>query len=201
MSFFRRGSAVLCAGVLAACTSLVTPPVAFSIYDLGPPDTLAPAQRVAPAQIEVRAPSWLASSAMQYRLDYQVPAGRQSYAESRWAGQPAEMLQRLLAGQLGGTRANSNGCRLRIELDEFAHVFDSPESSRAHILARAAILPPREEAPLVRELFSIRVDAPSPNAVGGVEAHREAARTLVRDLGQWLEEANLEPAVVGECRP
>ncbi|HRP74058.1 MAG TPA: ABC-type transport auxiliary lipoprotein family protein [Rhodocyclaceae bacterium] len=200
MRFGYRSLLAFLACTLSACSSLVTAPTAFSIFDLGEPGAIADNDRVSPAHVEVRGPSWLASSAMQYRLDYQVPARREAFTESRWAGQPAEMLQRLLAAPLIGDRKNSGGCRLRIELDEFVQVFDSAQSSHARVLARVALLPPRGEAALAREYFSVRVSAPGADAAAGVQAHREAARELVGSLAEWLGVTRQGPDTTRECR-
>lgn len=200
MSFGFRTCAAVLAFTLGGCSSLVTPPTAFSIFDLGEPAMIPASDRISPAHLEVRGPSWLASSAMQYRLDYQTPAQREAFTESRWAGQPAEMLQRVLAAPLIGDRTNPGACRLKIDLDEFVQVFDSAESSHARILARVALLPPRGETALAREHLSVRVSAPGADAVAGVQAHRDAARELVRELAEWLQVTRQGPDITRECR-
>lgn len=200
MRFGYRSFLALLTCALTACSTLVTPPSAFSIFDLGEPGAIPQSERISPGHVEVRGPSWLASSAMQYRLDYQVPARREAFTESRWAGHPTEMLQRLVAAVLISDSKSSGTCRLRIDLDEFVQAFDSSQSSQARILARVALLPPRGEAALAREQFSIRVNAPGADAAAGVQAHREAAHELVRALAEWLHVMRQGPAAARECR-
>ncbi len=201
MTIVRYGPILVLSWLLAACSTLVTPPAAFSIYDLGLPPPAPRGERIVPAQVELRTPSWLASSAMHYRFDDVNPASREVYAESRWAGQPAEMLQRLLSAPLSGGDAKTGHCRLRIELDEFAQVFEDADRSHAFLLARAELLPARSDAALAGRVFDIRVEAPTANAAGGVDAHRRAARNLVEEVGVWLRIDTLGEEVAGACRP
>lgn len=173
--------------VLSACAALVNAP-AYSVYDLGRVSAVPAApSTVVPAAVEVRAPSWLATSAMQYRLDYARPASREAYAESRWAGHPAEMLQRQLTAMLVDGAHRSGACRLRIELDEFVQSFESVEDSRAELAARAMLVGPRNGAVLARRVFTTRVPAPAADARGGVQAHREAVVAFGRELSTWLD--------------
>jgi hypothetical protein len=53
-------------------------------YDLGVPAGAAATWRLHLGATDVQAASWLASTAMHYRLAYAEPLRRQSYGESRW---------------------------------------------------------------------------------------------------------------------
>ncbi len=184
---FRTGGCALAAAALAACNTLITAPTAFHVFDLGRAPSVATTQGITPSSIEVRAPSWLASSAMQYRLDYLEPASRESFAESRWAGAPADLLQHQLSSALIGQDSVVPGpCRIRVELDEFVQGFDSETDSHAIVAARATLVSSRDDAPLARRAFEVRVAAPMPDARGGVQAHREAVRRLAEELIHWL---------------
>jgi cholesterol transport system auxiliary component len=205
MNFLHRGLPLCLIVVLTGCTALIRAPTAFSIYDLGRIDAAAEAPHaIVPAAVEVRAPSWLATPAMQYRLDYLTPASREAYAESRWAGHPAEMLQRLLTTMLVDGAPSAGSCRLRIELDEFVQTFETAEASQAEVVARALLVGARDEAVLARGVFSISVPAPAADARGGVRAHRDAVMLLGRDLATWLDSldgAHAPDARIGErCR-
>lgn len=184
--------------LLGGCATFVTPPSGFKVYDLGSPGSLsdlkirqapgislAPEEGMVPISVEVRAPSWLSTSSMQYRLDFRPPSSRETYAESRWAGQPAEMLQRVLQAHLG-TVGPESSVRLRVEIDEFIQRFDSLRSSSSEIIVRAAVLAPREERVLAREQFVIQVPTTSANAAGGVVAHQMAATQLAEEIRLWL---------------
>lgn len=205
MSFLHRVLPLCLIALLTGCTALVRPPSAFSIYDLGRIDAASEAPRViVPATVEVRSPSWLATSAMHYRLDYLTPASREAYAESRWAGHPAEMVQRLLTMMLVDGAESAGSCRLRIELDEFVQAFETVEASQVEVVARALLVGARDETVLARRVFAISVPAPAADARGGVQAHREAVTLLGRDLAAWLDSLNgayASDARIGErCR-
>lgn len=172
---------------LSGCAGLVTPPTAFTTYDLGGVSNEANgAPAIVPAIVEVRAPSWLSSAAMQYRIDYSAPASREVFAESRWAGHPSEMLQRQVSTRLATDAPGAGSCRLRVDLDEFVQSFASPEQSRTELIARVALITPRDEFTLARQTFVVRVDAPSADARGGVAAHRDGARKFGNQIVEWL---------------
>ncbi|HJV26590.1 MAG TPA: ABC-type transport auxiliary lipoprotein family protein [Aromatoleum sp.] len=170
---------------LAACGSLNSHrSPAAGIYDLGLPDAVSLQGTPVPASIEVRAPSWLAGNAMQYRLEYAQPSQRQAYAESRWASPPAELLEVGLRRMLPPD--GRSACRLRIDLDEFTQVYATHDSSQALVAARAELLAPRSDTVLARRDLRIAEAAPTPDASGGVIAHRAASRRLAEELTRWL---------------
>lgn len=201
----KRWNWLLCismAVMLGACGKLGnTRDASPAMYDLGLGEPVTRAPAILPTSLEVRAPSWLSNAAMQYRIDYQQPAQRQAFAESRWVSPPAEMLERSLrrafatntTGPAAGSAPAGNGCRLRVELDEFTQVFDTPQSSHASIVARVDLLPARGDAVIARQLVSIRENATSLDARGGVGAHQRASSQLARELAEWL--TSLEPAL------
>lgn len=166
-------------------------------FDLGSAALVWRPADLALGSVEVTAPSWLAGTALQYRLLYADPLRRQAYNESRWAAPPAELLERALNRQPGATA----GCRLRIELDELAQVFDAPAASRVLLDARAALATPRGDAVLARKAFSILRPAQGADARGGVEAAAGAAQELAGELGAWLAQAGREtPGLAARCR-
>lgn len=176
---------VLFAVLLGGCAAGPQPAAKISYYDLGPV-AAAPNNRMVAALrgIEVFAPSWLDSSAMQYRLAYRDGQQRQNYAESRWVAPPAELVglalrKRMLSGDATGS------CRLRIDLDEFAHVFDSLNSSHSAVEARAQLLGPGGE-PLARRSFSLSSPAASADAKGGAAAFSAAVGDFAAALHDWL---------------
>lgn len=174
--------------LLAGCRGLATPPAAFDVYDLGRSNSEAQAPRLVPSRVDLISPTWLSSTAMHYRLDYLPVASREAYGESRWAGQPGEMLERLVEAGLSRQSARGSRCRLMLDLDDFVQRFESAAVSRSEIAVRVQLIAPRREAVLARESFLVAVDAPTPDAKGGVEAHRRAAGQLVDELAGWLNE-------------
>lgn len=174
---------------LAGCTALGTAPKPMAVYDLGviEPAPSANAPAPAPAQIALRAPSWLDTSAMQYRLAWDQPLRRRAFADNRWAAPPAEMLARALERSLRHPGAARSTCRLAVELDEFVQVFDSVERSRVELVVRASWQPPRGEAALARTELRVVRDAASADPEGGVSAYRAASEALAAELGAWLK--------------
>ena len=137
--------------------------------------------------VEVRSPSWLATPAMQYRLAYHDAARREAYAESRWVAPPAELLELALKRRMLVDAAQSQavGCRLQVELGEFAQVFDTPQASRAVLEVRATLLAPRGDLLLARRSFS-RSQPAGADARTGAAAFGLALSGLADDVDAWL---------------
>ncbi len=165
--------------ILAACSGAGVRQADVGRYDLGPL-ALAPAGDSGVAAVEVTAPSWLGGDGMEYRLGYANAARRLEYAESRWAAPPAELLRLGLQRRLAGV----GRCRLRLDLDEFVQVFDSPETGRLALEGRATLFAGQE--PVARRAFALAPAMPSADARGGVVAAVAAARTLGDELVLWL---------------
>ncbi|THF66129.1 hypothetical protein E6C76_04535 [Pseudothauera nasutitermitis] len=193
------------AAVLAGCAGFGAPPRDLARLDLGLQEPVSISAAARPTGVEVRAPSWLTTSAQQYRLTYADALQRQAYTETRWAAPPAEMLTRALEQALQPAGETQGHCRLRVELDEFIQVFESPASSHQLLAARAMLLPQRGETPLAGRDLQLRVPADSADARGGALAARAAVGRLTAELGNWLE--GLDPKAIGRlnggmaCRP
>lgn len=191
--------------LLTACGALGVQPADQALFDLGPAEAVVMAAERRPVSVEVRAPSWLTTSAMQYRLAYADPQRRLAYGESRWVAPPAEMLALALDRALLAPGNDGSGCRLRVQLDEFVQVFDTPARSRVLISARASLLPQRGETPVAGWDVAVALPAPSADAQGGVAATREAVHGLAGKLADWI--AELDPLDVQRlnggagCRP
>jgi len=187
----------LAALALSACVGNVRTTEVAS-FDLGTAAVVWQPTSVRLHRVEAQAPSWLAATAIQYRLLYADAMRRQAYAESRWAAQPAELIARALNRQ---TAAAPGGCRLSLELDELAQVFDSPQQSRVLLDVRASLVAPRGNEVLARKAFSLVRPAPSADARGGVAATAAAVQALGGELGAWLAQTAREhPAAAERCR-
>lgn len=153
-------------------------------------DLVAPSQAVAPLKslraVDVVAPSWLDSGALQYRLMYEDGARRQAYSRSRWAAAPAEMLEQYLKRALQGD-STTGRCRLRLELEEFQQVFDSPLASRAVLVTRASLYAEEGRGTLARQSFTLIRPAGTADAPGGVTALTGTAADLEQGLRTWLQ--------------
>lgn len=183
--------------MLAACGSLPKAAATYSVHDFGPLDSAA--MRPVPFPIrnlEVVPAPWLASNAIQYRLTYAQPTRRQFFLESRWAAQPAQLMEVAIKRSMKAnqTAVATSGCRLRIELDEFAQVFDAEGMSRGVVEARAVLLAPRTDQLIASQGFAITRPARSADAVGGVVALREGVLQLNGELLDWLEALDREGA-------
>lgn len=186
----RRPALVALVALMFApgCTSLFPAQPAAVVFDLGEPPRLEQSPMLVPGKIEVRAPSWLDTPAMQYRLAYQLPASRDAYTASKWAAPPAEMMQRMIARTLGIGDDPGRPCRLRVELDEFVQVFKDPQLSESRLLARVELIDTRGGARLASTEFEISQAAASPDARGGVAAHQNGVSRLISGTANWLTE-------------
>jgi cholesterol transport system auxiliary component len=139
--------------------------------------------------VDVVAPSWLNTSAMQYRLAQADAARRHAYTESRWTAPPAELLEQALRRQAlaasGEANATTLGCRLRVDLDELVQTFDSPQSSRVVLAVRANLMS-RDERTLASRSFTLERAAASADARGGVAAAAAAVQGLTGELAGWV---------------
>ncbi|MBK6630831.1 MAG: membrane integrity-associated transporter subunit PqiC [Betaproteobacteria bacterium] len=177
---------LLAALLLAGCGSGSKSLSSVAYYDLGAVQP-APNNRIVASlrSIDVFAVSWLDSSAMQYRLLYAANQRRQNFAESRWVAPPAELIghalrKRMLSGEAGGA------CRLRVDLDEFAQVFDSASTSRVVLDARVQLVEPTGSEILARRSFSLSRPAASADAGSGAAALTGAVEAFSTELHDWL---------------
>lgn len=159
----------------------------MAVYDFG--GTPPPRQATAtdkPLALEVRAPLWLDTPALQYRLAYHEPERLREYAQSRWAGAPAQLIQHRLQLQLGHVPAGQGraACTLRLELAEFNQVFATAERSEAVLQGRLLLLD-RTRRVLAGESVDIRVPAEAPDARGGVHALTLAVDRLGGRILAW----------------
>lgn len=190
----------VCAAIVAAfgLGGCLTRPAAranVAMFDLGDVTVMAPAQTWL-GSVDVSAPSWLESRAMQYRLAAE-PARRQSYAEHRWAANPSELLAAALRRQLG---AVGEGCRLHGELDEWVQAFDGDGNSTVQVALRAALLPARSDAVIGRQTFVAKAPA-GRNAEQGVAAFVSLEQQVAGDMNQWLTKVGKEQKdMAARCR-
>jgi len=150
---------------------------------------------------EVVAPAWLDSQVMHYRLAYDDGAKYSGYANSRWAAPPAllltERLRQVAAGASRGVVRQGDGARaayvLRLELEEFSQVFDTPGASRGVVRARATLISRADRALLGQTTLSLEQPAATPDAAGGVKALSQASDTLVASVLDWTSKTLQQP--------
>lgn len=182
---------------LAGCLGVSRQAPDVAHFDFGAPVTVPASTPALPLRsVDVVAPSWLDSPALQYRLAYAEPARRQSYAESRWIAPPGELVEVALRRAIvsGDTLTQAVGCRLLIDLDELAQVFRTPGDSDGVIEVRASLLAPRTDTLLARKGFSVSRPAASADARGGVAAITAAVEALAAGLRDWIGALDRERA-------
>ena len=164
---------------------------ALAVHDLGPSvvnSAAVPKRRE--LALEVRAPLWMDSMGIEYRLVYDEPTRLREYTRARWAGPPAQLIQQRLTQQLG-MRASGQGrtrCVLRIDVDAFAQIFNDPETSSGRLQGRAQLLDSTRTLLTTFE-FRIEKSAPTADSRGGVAALAAAVDQLADDLVAWEKSA------------
>ncbi|KQO26354.1 hypothetical protein ASF11_01185 [Acidovorax sp. Leaf76] len=218
-AYLSGASAVLGLILLAGCSALPTPPARPVLYDFGP-GALAPVptDRRAPlpplALADVDAPGLPeGSNAVLYRLMYADTQQLRPYSQARWSQPPAQLVQQRLREQLGQRRAilkaddaaaqardPAQGSRLpsvlRVELEEFSHVFTSATDSAGVVRLRATVVDLALAGEVLRgqRVFIVRTPARSADAAGGVAALSDASTQVAQELSQWLEQvADVRP--------
>lgn len=132
---------------------------------------------------------------MTYRLLYD-DGGQQTrpYAQARWSMSPSQLVAQRLREALAlqrpvvGAGEGLSKLDLRLELEEFNQVFDSPSASFGVVRLRATAVAPlaRGERLLSQRTFTVRRPAVTQDAPGGVRALTEATDEVARELSQWL---------------
>lgn len=179
--------------VLGGCALPERAP-APAAYDLGPAPQVTVSGTSLPAlALRVQAAPLLKGQAMLYRLAYADAAEVRAYARARWAVPPAELLQQRLRQTLGARQmllAPGEGAArlLRLELEEFAQVFETPQRSVGQVRLRATLLQrtPAGERALAQRSVEVQRAALSADAPGGVHALAAATDAALEELMRWL---------------
>jgi cholesterol transport system auxiliary component len=199
--------------LLAGCAGFVDRPQRPTLFDMGPmaPMTLPvslPGPRTPLVIPDIDASGALDGSPILYRLAYADDHQLRAYAQSRWSAPPPQLVRQRLRQQIGRERpvlnvdesaaiARQSGeplYTLRLELEEFAHVFDAPDRSRGVLRLRATLLSNTAGGEVLLGQRSIGVEgvAPTPDASGGVRALTAATDAAAQDISLWLRQ--LPPA-------
>lgn len=159
------------------------------VYDLGLGVNPAASQNIQAFEhlaLEVKAPLWFDSLGITYRLNYDDPSRLRQYAQARWVGAPALLIQQNLTQSLGLKFAGQTKakCVLRIEITEFSQIFESRINSSGVLQGRAIWLD-RSRQNLAELKLDVRVDAPTENSRGGVTALQQTVANLAGALQHW----------------
>lgn len=144
-------------------------------YDLG---LAAPAAKLPPLRaVSVRAAMPFDGVEMHYRLAYRDAAELASFAHSRWAAPPAELMRKQLLRALpAGAGAP---CALELEIQEFTQVFTAKDASEARVEARAS-------AGGATRTFSVTEAGAGANAASGTAAFARAADRAIAEMAGWV---------------
>ncbi len=198
----KRIAVLMATCLLAACSSVVrnTPPVA--VYDFGLPAARLVADGAwSRLALEVKSPAWFESLNIDYRLTYDEPLKQREYIGSRWAGAPGVLLALRLRQQIGTANVAGNtavDCLLRVELQEFSQIFDTPQQSRALLQGHVSLIDGKRQVLAERPVI-IEKPAATADANGGVKALVAASTELGQQLADWL--GHLDKNELGKCQP
>jgi cholesterol transport system auxiliary component len=176
---------------LVAC-AIPQAPQPRAVYDFGPvlsaPATVPTTPGPAISLGSVEASAALESTQVLYRLAYADAQQLRPYAQARWSMPPAQLLRLRLRDALSARGAvlgsvDTAGWVLKIELDEFSHLFDSASSSAGVVRLQASLL--QGDKLVAQRSVLARASAPSPDAPGGVRALTAATDDAVRQITNW----------------
>lgn len=174
----RTAALLLLAGIVAGCAGGAGAPQPRSFdFGVAPSTAQVPAIRIAP----VRAVAPFDGHEMHYRLAWRDTAELASFAHSRWAAPPGELLRKQL---LRATREGNARCGLELELQEFTQVFASPGASEARIEFRAALSGAKGR--LASRGWQLSEANAGADAASGAGAFQRAADRAVAELAAWV---------------
>ncbi|WPB56804.1 ABC-type transport auxiliary lipoprotein family protein [Xylophilus sp. GOD-11R] len=224
--FDRRFSTAAIAGVIAtlalgACSVLPDKPARPVSYDFGtgiaPPSVTEVAISLPPiALADVDAAALADTAAITYRLQYTDAQQLRPYAQARWALPPAQLVRLRVREALGqrrpildaddvlAQRRVEGGLPriLRLQLEEFSQVFESPSRSEGVLRLRATLVDNTVQGEnfVGQRVFVVRRPATTPDAPGGVQALAAATDAAAAEIEAWL--ARLAPqAASAPMRP
>ena len=199
----KRVLVLLSGLLLCACVGGVRNAPTTVAYDFGLPAARLVADGTwSRLALEVKSPPWFDSLYIDYRLAYDDPLKQREYSGSRWAGTPSVLLAQRLGQQLGVQGASANtaaDCLLRVELQTFSQVFDSPRASRGVLQASVSVIDRKRQLVAERQV-TIEKPAATADAHGGVSALVAASAEFGQQLESWLA-AQDKSGALKSCRP
>jgi cholesterol transport system auxiliary component len=179
--------------VLAGCASSKTQEA--TTFDFGPAaaqQTNAPAALPAIVVMDATGPAALENERMYYRLNYANALEARTYANSRWASNPLQMVTQRMKARLSqsgmkvlsATDASTGVPLLRVEVDDFVHAFSSAGQSEGQLTLRASLF--SDHRLLDQRTFTRTTPAPSADAAGGARALAASLDAVAADIQAWL---------------
>ncbi len=194
----------------AACVTHRALPLRYDL-DAAPAHIVSgPHFRATIAVAPIQAPSWLSTTALLYRLDYQTPAHASAYTRSEWTAPPSELLtlrlqERIAAANDGFTLERlphgTAGYELHVTLVDFTQIFRAPHQSQCLVTLSATLIG-RGDQVLAQKTFRAVADAPTADAPGAVAGFVDAADSNLAQIVGWLRTllAMTSPATLRDLR-
>ena len=126
------------------------------------------------------------------------------YQLARWTRPPVQLVQQRLSSGLGRDRAvllggdgtaqpkvqGQSPAVLKVELEEFSHVFLSAQESVGWVRLRASLVDrqPQGDVLLGQTTFIAQQPAAGADAASGVRALTQATDKVVADMQAWLQQ-------------
>ncbi|MEZ0232725.1 MAG: hypothetical protein ACAH12_07780 [Methylophilaceae bacterium] len=175
--------------LLSACLSINADKQAKSgpvLYDFGLPSMASKETVTSQLAIDaITAVDALNNNRIRYRLNYKNPAQVLTYTESRWTTAPAQLLSLQLRSLVKTSETPLSNCNLKIELDTFDHIFDSPTKSSAIVQMNAILIEKKSRKILASTMIEESATASSSDAKGGVAALTKASSIALQKAVTW----------------
>jgi cholesterol transport system auxiliary component len=178
----------------SACVSERPLPVRYDLEEDFAPAPLAPRFKATIAVPPIQAPSWLRTTALVYRLDYEPAAPPRAYTLERWTAPPSELFTLRLRARIAASNdgftldrlpGGADGYRLEATLEDFMQSFPSPGRSRCVVTLRASLFQQGGQV-IAQRTFRAERPAPSPDAIGAVQGLAAASDATVDEILIWL---------------
>ena len=190
-------AAALAAAVqLAGCASSKGTPNAT--YDFGPARPSATATATPSGSLtalvvtDVTGSTSYDSERIFYRLNYADPLQARSYANSRWAATPLQMVTQRFKTRLAQTGmkvlsttdATTGVAILRVDVDDFIHTFTGVAQSEGEVAVRASLF--QGHTLVDQKSFRRSTPAATADAAGGATALAASTDKVAADIVAWL---------------
>lgn len=174
----RAAALALLAAFAGGCAGGAGAPPART-FDLG---VDAPVQRLPAVRVAaVRSIAPFDGVEMHYRLAWRNTSELASFAHSRWAAPPAELLRKQM---LRATRGGNARCSVELELHEFSQMFASPGASEARLEFHAVLV--GLQGRVAARGWNISEANAGADAASGALAFARAADRAVGEIAAWV---------------
>jgi cholesterol transport system auxiliary component len=191
----KRSLAILACLLIAGCGSTSQRGARDTRFDFGPvPERSEAVTKALPpiAIPDVTGPALLDSQQMLYRLNYADPLQSRAFTQSEWSATPLQLLTQRIKSRMshGGLTvlsvidASAGALLLRVEVDEFSHVFTSATQNHGRVVLRASLFDGHKL--ISQKTFSKSTDSTSADAGGGARALAASTDAITADMMAWI---------------